>query len=118
MTQEIGNRRLAAQDLLQNYLGSWEFPPNDLSGLGIKPEDANVPAGGNLAYQGPRMGGEAPVQDLETLMLGNWTTLAGVVWSQTDMSSRVVLGKPQTWVGLLNSYVPQVTLGMVGTTLR
>lgn len=67
MNQEIGNRRLAATDLLQNYLGSWEFPPNEFSGLGIKPEDANTPAGGNLAYQGPRMGGEAgpdtPVQD-------------------------------------------------------
>ena len=67
MNQEIGNRRLAATDLLQNYLGSWEFTPVDLSGIAIVPEDANTQVGGNLTYQGPRMGGEAgpdtPVQD-------------------------------------------------------
>ena len=51
MNQEVGNRRLAAQDLLQNYLGSWELPPVDLAGLAIQPEDALLPVGGMLPGQ-------------------------------------------------------------------
>ena len=58
MNQEIGNRRLAAQDLLQNYLGSWELPPVDLSGIAIRPEDAGLQVGGPLEYQGARMQGD------------------------------------------------------------
>ena len=51
MNQELGNRRLAAADLLQNYLGQWELPPIDLAGLAIKPEDAQLPVGDILPGQ-------------------------------------------------------------------
>ena len=58
MNQELGNRRLAATDLLQRYLGEWELPPVDLSALAIVPEDATSPVGGYLRDQ-PPLGGVA-----------------------------------------------------------
>jgi len=51
MNQELGNRRLAATDLLQRYLGEWELPPFDLSALAIVPEDATSRVGGTLTGQ-------------------------------------------------------------------
>ena len=51
MNQAIGNRRLAAQDLLQRYLGEWELPPMDFSGMAIVPEDRTQLVGGSLPGQ-------------------------------------------------------------------
>ena len=59
MNQEVGQRRLAAQDLLQRYLGEYELPPVDFSGMVIKPEDAMLGVGGILPEQGVQ--GEGPV---------------------------------------------------------
>ena len=59
MNQAIGQRRLAAQDLLQRYLGEWELPPMDFSGMAIVPEDRTQLVGGSLPGQPGAGDGEA-----------------------------------------------------------
>lgn len=61
MNQEVGQRRLAAQDLLQNYLGTWELEPVDFAGIAVEPPDFAKPVGGDLV-QVPRVDEPEPVE--------------------------------------------------------